>query len=146
MTAEPQVTLLITNSIDYLADLLVARLGSERVFRYNTDLWRDYSFCFSADGVEISDPTGRSVTDANIAKVYRRSAMRGSVLFPQMELTDLERYAEEEVYAAWADLFNIFWHQGKIILSQPLGTLRSGKLLQLRIAPKYSRSPPIALF
>ena len=39
MTAEPQVTLLITNSIDYLADLLVARLGSERVFRYNTDLW-----------------------------------------------------------------------------------------------------------
>jgi hypothetical protein len=75
MTAEPQVTLLITNSIDYLADLLVARLGSERVFRYNTDLWRDYSFCFSADGVEISDPTGRSVTDANIAKVYRRSAM-----------------------------------------------------------------------
>jgi hypothetical protein len=142
MTAEPQVTLLITNSIDYLADLLVARLGSERVFRYNTDLWRDYSFCFSADGVEISDPTGRSVTDANIAKVYRRSAMRGSVLFPQMELTDLERYAEEEVYAAWADLFNIFWHQGKIILSQPLGTLRSGKLLQLRIAPKYFEITP----
>jgi hypothetical protein len=142
MTAEPQVTLLITNSIDYLADLLVARLGSERVFRYNTDLWRDYSFCFSADGVEISDPTGRSVTDANIAKVYRRSAMRGSVLFPQMELTDLERYAEEEVYAAWADLFNIFWHQGKIILSQPLGTLRSGKLLQLRIAPKYFEIVP----
>jgi hypothetical protein len=61
MTAEPQVTLLITNSIDYLADLLVARLGSERVFRYNTDLWRDYAVCISADGVEISDPTAAAL-------------------------------------------------------------------------------------
>ena len=142
MTAKSQVTLLITNSIDYLADLLVARLGTDRVFRYNTDLWRDYAFCFSQAGIEISDPTGRSVNDTDIAKVYRRSSMRGSVIFPQMKLTDLERYAEEEVYAAWADLFNIFWHQGKIVLSQPLGTLRSGKLMQLRIAPKYFEITP----
>lgn len=142
MTAKSQVTLLITNSIDYLADLLVARLGSDRLFRYNTDLWRDYALYFSADGIEISDPTGRSVDDSAIAKVYRRSSMRGSVIFPQMEQTDLERYAEEEVYAAWADLFNIFWHQGKIVLSQPLGTLRSGKLMQFQIAPKYFEITP----
>src|SRR6478735_11489558 len=142
MTAKSQVTLLITNSIDYLSDLLVARLGSDRIFRYNTDLWQDYAFNFSADGIEISDPTGRSVNDSNIAKVYRRSSMRGSDIFPQMEMTDLQRYAEEEVYAAWADLFNIFWHQGKIVLSQPLGTLRSGKLMQLRVAPKYFEITP----
>jgi hypothetical protein len=142
MTAKSQVTLLITNSIDYLADLLVAKLGSDRVFRYNSDLWRDYALDFSPAGIEISDPTGRCVTDLDIAKVYRRSSMRGSVIFPQMKLTDLERYAEEEVYAAWADLFNIFWHQGKIVLSQPLATLRSGKLMQLRIAPKYFEITP----
>ena len=52
MTATSQVTLLITNSIDYLADLLVARLGSERVFRYNTDLWHEYAFHFSSAGIE----------------------------------------------------------------------------------------------
>jgi hypothetical protein len=68
--------------------------------------------------------------------------MRGSVLFPQTKLTDLERYAEEEVYAAWADLLIIFWDQGKVVLSQPLGTLRSGKLQQLRIAPKYFEITP----
>jgi hypothetical protein len=45
-------------------------------------------------------------------------------------------------YAAWADLFNIFWHQGKMVLSQPLGTLRSGKLQQLRVAPKYFEITP----
>jgi|tagenome__1003787_1003787.scaffolds.fasta_scaffold20961187_3 hypothetical protein len=142
MTAKPRLTLLITNSIDYAADLLVSRLGSDRVFRYNTDLWREYTVCYSPTGVEISDPTGRSITDANIAKVFRRSSMRGSVLFPQTKLTDLERYAEEEVYAAWADLLIIFWDQGKVVLSQPLGTLRSGKLQQLRIAPKYFEITP----
>jgi hypothetical protein len=142
MPAKPPVTLLITNSIDYAADLLVSRLGSERVFRYNTDLWRDYALCFNGSGVEISDPTGRRITDENIAKVYRRSSMRGSVLFPQIKLSDLDRYAEEEVYAAWADLLNIFWDQGKIVLSQPLATLRSGKLQQLRVAPKYFEITP----
>ena len=142
MTAKPRLTLLITNSIDYAADLLVSHLGSDRVFRYNTDLWREYTVCYSATGVEISDPTGRSITDANIAKVFRRSSMRGSVLFPQTKLTDLERYAEEEVYAAWADLLIIFWDQGKVVLSQPLGTLRSGKLQQLRIAPRYFEITP----
>jgi hypothetical protein len=144
MSANSRVTLLITNSIDYLADLLVTRLGSQRVFRYNTDLWRDYALCFTVDGIEISDPTGRKVDDNSIAKVYRRSAMRQSVIFPQIELTDLERYAEEEVHAAWADVFNIFWHQGKMVLSQPLATLRSGKLMQFRIAPKYFELPSYA--
>jgi hypothetical protein len=142
MPAKRPVTLLISNSIDYAADLLVAKLGSDRVFRYNTDLWRDYALCFTGKGVEIADPTGRSVTDANIAKVYRRSSMRASVLFPQIKLTDLERYAEEEVYAAWSDLLNIFWDQGKVVLSQPLAVLRSGKLQQLRVAPKYFEITP----
>lgn len=142
MSTKAPVTLLITNSIDYVSDLLVSRLGSDRVFRYNTDLWPDYTLYFSDSVIEIADPTGRSVSDAEIAKVYRRSSMRRSVLFPQIEMSDLERYAEEEVYAAWADLLNIFWTQGKIVLSQPLGTLRSGKLQQLRIAPKYFATTP----
>ena len=142
MPADRPVTLLITNSIDYAADLLVRRLGSDRVFRYNTDLWRDYALHFSGSGVEVADPTGRRIRDETIAKVYRRSSMRGSVLFPQNELTELERYAEEEVFVAWADLLNIFWEQGKIVLSQPLATLRSGKLQQLRVAPKYFEVPP----
>jgi hypothetical protein len=137
MHAIRPVTLLLSNSIDYAADLLVRKLGSERVFRYNSDLWRDYSLCFTGSGIEVADPTGRRITETAIAKVYRRSSMRGSVLFPQTQLADLERYAEEEVFMAWADLLNIFWEQGKVVLSQPLATLRSGKLQQLRVAPKY---------
>ncbi|MBX9841430.1 MAG: hypothetical protein K2Z80_06435 [Xanthobacteraceae bacterium] len=142
MIARSRVTLLITNSIDYVADLLVARLGSEKVFRYNTDLWPQYGLLVSGDRIEISDPTDRSIDDASIAKVYRRSSMRRSMLFPQLKLTDLERYAEEEVHAAWTDLLNIFCEQGKLVLSQPLATQRSGKLQQLRLAEKYFRTTP----
>jgi hypothetical protein len=142
MTSRSRVTLLITNSIDYAADLLVKQLGSEKVFRYNTDLWPQYTLLFSDDRIEIADPTGRSLDDARIAKVYRRSSMRRSILFPQLELTELERYAEEEVHAAWTDLLNIFWDQGKVVLSQPLATQRSGKLQQLRVAQKYFRITP----
>lgn len=142
MRANRPVTLLVTNSIDYAADLLVRKLGSERVFRYNTDLWRDYTMCFSGAGIELADPSGRRATEAEIAKVYRRSSMRGSVLFPQTQLTELERYAEEEVFMAWADLLNIFWDQGKMVLSQPLATLRSGKLQQMRVAPRHFEIAP----
>jgi hypothetical protein len=142
MIARSPVTLLITNSIDYVADLLVARLGSEKVFRYNTDLWPQYTLLISGDRIEISDPTGRSVDDVGIAKVYRRSSMRRSMLFPQVQLTDLERYAEEEVHAAWTDLLNIFWDQGKLVLSQPLATQRSGKLQQLRVAERHFSITP----
>lgn len=131
------VTLLISNSIDYVSDLLVERMGSDRVFRYNSDLWRDYRLCVTESSVEIGDPTGRTVGDNGIVKVYRRSNMRGSTLFPDSPMTQLDRYAEEELWATWADLLNIFWDQGKIVLSQPLSTLRSGKLLQLRVAARY---------
>lgn len=58
MPAKQPVTLLITNSIDYAADLLVQKLGSDRVFRYNTDLWRDYSLCFDGSGIEVSESDG----------------------------------------------------------------------------------------
>ncbi len=142
MTANRRVTLLLTNSIDYAADLLVKHLGSERVFRYNTDLWPDYSMCIDANGVELADPTGRRVADAEIAKVYRRSSMRRAVLFPNLKLTELERYAEEELMMAWADLLNIFWEQGRMVLSQPLATLRSGKLHQFEIARRYFEITP----
>lgn len=136
------VTLLIANSIDYVADVLVERLGSDKVFRYNTDMWRDYSLCVTEANVELSDPTGRRVTDREIAKVYRRSAMRGSMLFPNTEFSQLDRYAEEELWAVWSDLLNIFLSQGKVVLSQPFSTLRSGKLQQLRVAARYFPVPP----
>jgi hypothetical protein len=136
------MTLVITNSIDHVVDLLVTKLGSDNVFRYNTDLWKDYKLLISEKTVEIEDPTGRRVTEDNIVKVYRRSSMRASTIFPTIKLTDAERYDEEEVWMAWSDLINIFWDQGKVVLTQPFSTTRSGKMQQMRIATKYFNITP----
>ena len=62
--------------------------------------------------------------------------------FPQLELTDLERYAEEEFHAALTDVMSVFWSQGKIVLSQPLAVARSGKLAQLRVAARHFEVAP----
>lgn len=139
---ERAVTLLITNSIDYVADLLVKNLGSDNVFRYNTDLWQDYKLLVSDKTIEIEDPIGRHVTETNIAKVFRRSSMRASTIFPTMQLSDAERYAEEEVWMAWSDILNIFWEQGKVVLNQPLATMRSCKMQQMRLAAKHFAVTP----
>ncbi len=140
MNQEP-VTLLITNSIDYLADLLVSKLGVDNVFRFNTDLWQQYRLCVTDSDIELEDPIGRKVTESRIAKIYRRSAMRASMVMPSLKLTDGERYAEEEVWMAWSDLVNMFWAQGKVVLIQPSSSTRSGKLHQLRIAGRYFEVP-----
>jgi hypothetical protein len=134
--------LLLTNSIDYVSDMLVSHLGTDQVFRYNTDLWQDYKLWVTSDSVAIENPAGRRITDADIAKVFRRSNARASTLFPDRPMTQDERFAEEELWEAWNDLMNIFWQQGKVVLSQPLATLRMGKLNQLRLAEKYFSVPP----
>ncbi len=136
------ITLLLTNSIDYVADLLVKNLGSENVFRYNTDLWKDYKLLVSDTTMEIEDPIGRRIVETDIAKVFRRSSMRASNIFPSMQLNNADRYAEEEVWMALNDLLNICWEQGKVVLSQPFATTRSCKMQQMRLAAKYFTVTP----
>ena len=71
MSANP-VTLLLTNSVDYVSDLVVTNLGTEHVFRYNSDLWQDYKLRVTEDEIELENAAGRRITDADVAKVYRR--------------------------------------------------------------------------
>ncbi len=141
MTPPPQILLLLTNSIDYVSDMIVSSLGTDLVFRYNTDLWQDYKLSITPDAIAIENPAGRKIVDANIVKVFRRSNARASTLFPDRPMTQDERFAEEEMWEAWNDLMNIFWLQEKVVLSQPLATLRLGKLHQLRLAKKYFSMP-----
>ena len=81
MSANP-VTLLLTNSVDYVADLVVTNLGTEHIFRYNSDLWQDYKVRVTEDVIELENAAGRRITDADIAKVYRRSNARAPCSFP----------------------------------------------------------------
>ena len=86
------VLLLITNSFDTTADLLIARLGAKSVFRFNFDIWSDYRFDFRPEGISIADPTGWAVGSENIAKVLwrkprSRAPFRPRPLTPKVDST-----------------------------------------------------------
>lgn len=141
MSANP-VTLLLTNSVDYVSDLVVTNLGTEHVFRYNSDLWQDYKLRVTEDEIELENAAGRRITDADVAKVYRRSNARGSVLFPDRPMSAEDLYLEEEIWSAWNDVVNILWAAGKVVLVQPYASMRLGKLQQLRMARRYFTVTP----
>ena len=136
------MTLLLTNSVDYVSDLVVTNLGTERVFRYNSDLWQDYKLRVTEDEIELENAAGRHITDADVAKVYRRSNARGSVLFPDRPMSAEDLYLEEEIWSAWNDVVNILWAAGKVVLVQPYASMRLGKLQQLRMARRYFTVTP----
>jgi hypothetical protein len=141
MNARSPVTLLLTNSIDYVADVIVKNLGGEKVFRYNSDLWQDYSLSFSEDSFTLGNPAGRLVTEQDVVKVFRRSTSRPSTLFPERQTSPEDRFVEEEMWCAWNDIVNIFWEAGKVVLMQPYASMRIGKLQQIRLARKYFDTP-----
>lgn len=141
MTSTP-ITLLLTNSSDYVSDLIVTRLGSEQIFRYNWDLWREYKLRVTGETFELENAAGRGITDADVVKVYRRSSTPATDIDSNRSLSAEDRFMEEEVRTAWNDIVNLFWAAGKVVLMQPYASLRLGKLQQLRIARKFFPTTP----
>ncbi len=135
-----RVLLLITNSYDTTADLLLSHLGPAAVFRFNFDIWSDYGFEITADGPAFADPTGRIVCAADIAKVLWRKP-RSQVPFRPASLTDEDRYYDQEVWYALRDLVNLLWLDGKVVLAEPFAELRAGKFVQMRAAGRHFQVP-----
>lgn len=136
-----QVLLLVTNSYDTTADLLVHRLGPEKVFRFNFDIWSDYAFEITPWGFRIVDPTGRSVESKTVAKALWRKPW-SRVPYRPSSITDEDRYYDQEVWYALRDIVNLLWIDQKIILVEPFAERRAGKFIQLRIAAKHLQVPP----
>lgn len=136
-----QVLLLVTNSYDTTTDLLVHRLGPEKVFRFNFDIWSDYAFEITPSGFRIVDPTGRSVESKTVAKALWRKPW-SRVPYRPSSVTDEDRYYDQEVWYALRDIVNLLWLDQKIILVEPFAERRAGKFIQLRIAAKHLQVPP----
>lgn len=135
------VTLIYTNSLDLTTDLIISQLGNEHVYRFNFDLWRDYTIRIDRQGLEITNPAGRSVKNADISKLYWRRPYKTSRLYPDRELTQEERYMEAELFDAMSDWVNLMWVEGKVVLVEPMADNRVGKLVQLPVAAKYFNVP-----
>lgn len=136
-----RVLLLITNSYDTTADLLVSRLGSEAVFRFNFDLWHDYGFELTAEGPAFKDPLGRVITASEIAKVLWRKP-RSRTGYRPSSRTDEDRYYDQEVWYVLRELVNLLWLDGKVVLAEPFADLRAGKFVQMRTAKRHFQVPP----
>jgi hypothetical protein len=141
MNSGVKVLLLVTNSYDTTADLLVSRMGSAAVFRFNFDVWSDYRFEVSADGPAFADPTGRAVRAADIVKVLWRKP-RSRIPFRPSSQTDEDRYYDQEVWYALRELVNLLWLDGKVVLVEPFAELRAGKFVQMRVAARFFQVPP----
>lgn len=136
------VTLIYTNSFDTTTDLLISKLGSERIFRLNFDLWRDYRIWIDPDGFRIQNPTGRTVQRSSVSKAYWRKPMRKQHMFPDKPTSMEDNYMEEEIWYAMREVVNLLWCDGKLILVEPFGDSRAGKFVQAAAARKYFQVPP----
>jgi len=134
------VLLLISNSYDATADLLVSQLGKEKVFRFNFDLWNDYHFEITPKDFFISDPSGREIVNDRVGKaLWRKPVSR--VAYRPSSRTDEDRYYDGEMLYAMRELANLLWLDGKIVLVEPFAELHAGKFVQLRLAAAHLQVP-----
>ena len=136
------ITFIYTNSLDMTADLLISKIGTEKIFRFNVDLWREYKIKIDHDQLSIENSAGRRVTNGDISKFYWRKPFTNQYLYPQRKIPSELIYMEEELTYAMRDMVNLAWSEGKIVLVEPMADSRVGKFVQLRVAGRYFTVPP----
>jgi len=139
----PGIVFVYTNSFDYTSDLLISRIGSEHVFRFNTDAWSDYSILVEPGAFRIAAPNGREINRTGIAKFYWRKPLKKH-LIPGLgaKVSSEEKFCEEEIWYAMREVVNMLWQDRKLVLVEPFGDARVGKFIQAEAAGKYFNVPP----
>lgn len=149
--------LLITGSNDGTSDLLVSAIGNNKVFRFNYDLYKDYTFEFTPDYWKISNPAGHSITSSNITSCFWWKAFNFYIMDQENFIVEEVKYIFRELYH-WCRIrgltkgtpHDFHNHMGKMnILSlaskyfktpKTLTTLRLGGVLQLGDLPVVAKS------
>lgn len=139
-------TLLIpTNSVDGTCDSLALVLNEMRqpFFRWNVDLWADYSIDFDDGKFLLTDPVGRSldIVDSDLYLLWRKPFIE-QMTFDKVPLEGNDCDQARVQMASWLHaLVAIFRSSGRIRLIEPYGDKRIPKLYQLRIAQLYFKVP-----
>jgi hypothetical protein len=135
------VLLIYTTSYDTTIDLLLHCMGSKDCFRYNLDLWRDYTLEISDKGFRIEDPTGRIVDGTKTRKVLYRKPFVTKDIDAQIEISDQDAYCESELWYALREIINLLWAADKIVLVEPRADMRVGKFVQMHVARRHFSVP-----
>lgn len=134
--------LLLTNSRDVTTDALMPHLSARaEVFRFNVDLWRNYSWNIHPGGFELQDPTGRICTESCTGAVYERKVMFDPPFVDIPAEGSPESWLREEVRLIWSGLKDLAFHEGKLALIHPSPYGTWYKMRQMRLASAYFPVP-----
>ena len=89
--------LLITGSSDGTSDSVCRKLGN-KVFRFNHDLFSEYSFQFTPNKWQISNPLGHTLSSENISSCLWWKAFN-------FDLVDQDNFVVEEVKYIFRELY-----------------------------------------
>lgn len=136
--------LILTNSLDTTTDLLIQSIGSQNVFRFNLDLYKQYNFCVDSQTFKISDPIGRTITEQTTTKLYIRKPTHNTEL--EGDGGSNEHYAREQLTYILQEIYNIMLEKNKVCLIEKGAELRIGKIIQMRLAEQFFSVPKWQIF
>ena len=89
--------LLITGSADGTSDLLVSEL-KDKVFRFNYDLFKDYTFEFRPDYWKISNPSGHTISSDTVTSAFWWKAFNFYLMDQEKLIVEEVKYVFRELY------------------------------------------------
>lgn len=140
------VTLIFTNSHDITVDRLIQHIGSDKIFRFNLDIWEDYQLSITPGDFRIVNPAGMEVRRDRTAKCFWRKPLSKYRLNLDFTVPLPKKYVEAEIACAIREIANILALDGKLVLIEPFGPNRVGKLVQLEVGRKYFQIPDYEFF
>lgn len=130
--------LILTNSNDVTTDILMPYLTERsEVFRFNIDLWRDYTWSIGAEGYTLTDPSGRTCFEREVGAVYERKVMFDPPYIDTPAEGSPEAWLRDEVFRIWAGIKDLAMGSGKLALIHPSPSGNWYKMRQMRLAAKY---------
>ena len=126
--------LLITGSQDGTSSLLVLELGNEKVFRFNYDLFKDYTLEFTPEYWKITNPAGHSIDSNSVTSCFWWKAFNFYIM-------DQEKFIVEEVKYIFREIYHWCRLRGLTKGTPHDFHNHMGKMNILSIASRYFKTP-----
>lgn len=124
--------LVLTGSTDATADLLFSKIGNKG-FRFNYDIFSDYSVALRPDSWSIENPTGFKITSATATAAFWWKAFNYFV--------EEEDYVAEEVKYIFREIYGWFLARSLTRGNNPEFHRFTGKIQLLNLASAYFDIP-----
>ena len=124
--------LVLTGSKDGTADLLFSKIGN-KAFRFNYDIYSDYSVAVRPNSWSIENPTGLKITHSNATSAFWWKAFSYFV--------EEEDYVAEEVKYVFREIYGWFLARSLTKGNNPEFHRFNGKIQILNVASAYFEIP-----